>query len=123
MTRFDSAIDAVVKLIETLGSLSTGASPLLRPAKEAKLSAEFVPDKLLQDKIDAAGKYFRLRTGLEGLRLAVVYLPKTAKPVYAGFDDQKEVWVFSVAKLLMMYAAFQLWRDLAELGVRSRATT
>jgi hypothetical protein len=123
MTRFDSAIDAVVKLIETLGSLSTGTSPLLRPAKEAKLSAEFVPDKLLQGKIDAAGKYFHLRTGLEGLRLAVVYLPNSAKPVYAGFDDQEETWVFSVAKLLMMYAAFQLRHDLGELGARSQAIT
>jgi hypothetical protein len=124
LLRFESAIGAVVKLINTLGSLSTGTSPLLRPAKEAKLSPGFVEDKALQDRIDAAGKYFRLRTGLEGLRLAVVDLTNSAKPpVYAGFYDQVETTVFSVAKLLMMYAAFQLWRDLGALAARSQATT
>jgi hypothetical protein len=124
MTRFNSAIDAVVKLIETLGSLSTGTSPLLRPAKEAKLSADFTQDPALQTRIDTAGKYLRLRTGLEGLRLAVVDLTNSAKPpVYTGFHDQEEVTVFSVAKLLMMYAAFQLRHDVSELAARSRATT
>src|ERR671933_1352753 len=122
MTRFDSSIDAVVKLIETLGSLSTGTSPLLRPAKEAKLSADFTQDPALQTRIDTAGKYLRLRTGLEGLRLAVVDLTGGAK-VYAGFHDQEETTVFSVAKLLVMYAAFQLRHDLGELAARSQATT
>jgi hypothetical protein len=57
------------------------------------------------------------------MRLAVVDVTDGAKrPVAAGFHDQ-EVWVFSIAKLLIMYAAFQLRHDLGELGARSQAAT
>lgn len=123
MLQFDSAIGAVVKLINTLGSLSTGTSPLLRPAKEAKLSVDFAPDKRLQEMVNkAATRFVRDRTGGKDMRFAVVDLTDGAK-VYAGFRDQEEVAVFSVAKLLVMYAAFQLRHDLGEVAARSQATT
>jgi hypothetical protein len=83
-----------------------------------------VEDKALRSRIDSAGTYLRQRTRLKSLRFAVVDLTDGAKPpVYVGFHDQEEISVLSVAKLLVMYAAFQLRHDFGELAARSRATT
>ena len=142
MAGFGPVIAAVSKLIETLTPTLLGTSPLLRPAKEARLSANFIegikkPEEKrtateegyltkLQTGIIAGAVqgYLANRTGLEELKLAVVELTDNPnKPFYVGFHDQDEVHVWSIAKLLIMYAAYQLRHDLTEVAAQSQSTT
>jgi hypothetical protein len=142
VAEFGAAIAAVSKLIDTLGPEATGTSPLLRPAKRARLSPNFIevqkkPEEKrtdteekyinkLQEKIisGAVEGYLKHRTGLEKFKLAVVELTDNPnKPFYVGFHDQEEVPVWSVAKLLVMYAAYQLRHDLREVAAQSHTTT
>jgi hypothetical protein len=139
---FGPVIAAVSKLIEALTPKLMGASPLLRPAQEARLSANFIegskkPEEKrtateegyltkLQTRIIAGAVqgYLVSRTGLEGLKLAVVELTDNPnKPFYVGFHDQDAVPVWSVAKLLVVYAAYQLRHDLTEVAAQSQSTT
>jgi Beta-lactamase enzyme family len=80
------------------------------------LQPEFVPDAGLQDAVDEAAEI------LPEHGLAIVDLSDDpSSPRYAGYQDTKQALIGSLAKLLPLYGAFELRRNLraalTQLGI------